>query len=198
MRSRNDGFGTPRRGRTAAPRAGGGSLPARAAGPGDWRSFGPLGPLTELVIRRLFVSDQVAAAKFGTGQPLTDSERERKELDRVRQDATSRSIDPGAVVAFFQNQMTASKVVQEGLFQRWTAQPEKAPTTRPDLGQLRLELDDITTGIMEMLVAAKAAWQLPPPLRRVRRPEDLVPEEALSRLDGLHRYALSVALQSLA
>ena len=41
-------------------------------------------PLTELMIRRLLLSDLVAAAKFGTGRPVNDSGRERKALDRVR------------------------------------------------------------------------------------------------------------------
>jgi chorismate mutase len=152
--------------------------------------------LTELAIRRLFVSDQVAAAKFGTGQPVDDPAREQKELNQVRQDATTRGIDPDAAMAFFQDQIIASKVVQKGLFQRWTAHPEQAPTTRPDLGQIRHQLDEITTGIMQQLVATKAVRQASPP-RQVGQPEALVSEDALNHLDDLHQRALSVALQSV-
>jgi chorismate mutase len=175
---------------------GGSVLPTTAAGNGDRRSFGPLGQLTELAIQRLFVSDQVAAAKFGTGQPVDDPAREREVLNQVRQDATTRGIDPDTAVAFFQDQIIASKVVQVGLFQRWIAHPEQAPTTRPDLGQIRNQLDEIAIGIMQQLAATKAARQASP-LCQVRQPEALVPEDALNHLDGLHRHALSVALQSL-
>lgn len=171
-------------------------FPITAAGNGDPRSFGPLGTLTELAIRRLLVSDQVAAAKFGTGQPVDDPAREQRELNQVRQDATTRGIDPDAAMAFFQDQIIASKVVQKGLFQRWTAHPEQAPTTRPDLGQIRHQLDEITTGIMQQLMATKAVRQASPP-RQVRQPEALVSEAALNHLDDLHQRALSVALQSV-
>ena len=78
-------------------------------------------------------------------------------------------------MAFFQNQIIASKVVQKGLFRRWTAHPEQAPTTRPDLGQIRHQLDEITTGIMQQLVATKANRQPSPPCQ-VRQPEALVSE----------------------
>ena len=84
--------------------------------------------------------------------------------------------------------MAASKLVQEGLQQRWTAYPEQAPTTRPDLSQIRLQLDDINTEIMRLLVTTIV----------VRRPDARFRGEALNRLDGLHRRALSVALRSVA
>lgn len=171
-------------------------FPITATGNGDPRSSGPLGTLTALAIRRLFVSDQVAAAKFGTGQPIDDPAREQKELNQIRQDATTRGIDPDAAMAFFQDQIIASKVVQKGLFQRWTAHPEQAPTPRPDLGQIRHQLDEITTGIMQQLVATKPVRQASPP-RQVRQPEALVSEAALNHLDDLHQRALSVALQSV-
>jgi chorismate mutase len=168
-----------------------------AAGDGDGRPLGPFGSLTELVIRRLFLSDLVAAAKFGTGRPINDPERERNELNRVRLDATSRGIDHERAVAFFRDQMAASKVIQEGMFQRWTADPRRAPTARPDLGRIRLQLDDITTGIMELLATRRALRLAPSLLRAVREPDAPVDDGALNRLDGLHRSALSLALRSL-
>lgn len=157
------------------------------------RSLGPLGPLTDLVIQRLLISDQVAAAKFGTGLPIDDPVREQQELASVRQSAVSLGIDPDATVGFFQQQITASKVVQQGLFDRWTAHPDQAPTTRPDLGTIRGELDQLTTELLAQLVAQKSLLS-----RTFECGIDLgladVTGEALNHLDALHRDALQVAL----
>lgn len=157
------------------------------------RSSGPLGPLTELVIRRLLIGDQVAAAKFGTGQPIDDPARERQELASVRRSAASLGIDQDATAGFFQQQMSASKVVQQGLFDRWATHPDQAPATRPDLGALRGELDQLTTELLAQLVAQKSllsrTFECGIDLRRAD-----VTGAALSHLDALHRDALQVAL----
>jgi chorismate mutase-like protein len=157
------------------------------------RSLGPLGPLTDLVIQRLLVGDQVAAAKFGTGQPIDDPVREKQELAAVRQSAISLGINPDAAVSFFQQQINASKVMQQGLFDRWTAHPDRAPTSRPDLGTIRTELDQLTTELLQQLVA-----QQPVLSHEFGCQIDLsladATGELLSHLDALHRHALQVAL----
>jgi chorismate mutase len=172
------------------------AVPAFAATPGDSDGTpGPLGPLTGLVIQRLVVSDQVAAAKFGTGQSIDDPAREQQELTGVRQSAETLGIDPTAAVAFFQQQITASKVVQQGLFDRWTAHPDQAPTTRPDLGTIRDELDRLTTELLQQLVAEQhlSASGLP---CRVDLGVARIGETLRHRLDALHRHALAVALSA--
>jgi chorismate mutase len=153
------------------------------------------GPLIELVIRRLFLGDLVAAAKFGTGLPLTDPAREQEELDHIRRDATRRGIDPEGAVALFQDQMDASKLLQDGLFRRWAAHPEEAPMIRPELGQIRLQLDEVTTEIMQLLTITETVGS-PARVPPARQADALVCEPALNRLDGLHRRALNVALRS--
>lgn len=157
-------------------------------------ALGPLGPLTELVIQRLLVSDQVAAAKFGTGQPIDDPAREQQELTAVRQSAETLGIDPDAAVAFFQQQITASKLVQQGLFDRWTAHPDQAPTTRPDLGQIRDELDQLTTELLQQLVAHQQLLIDGGPACRIDLSVAQFSGAAFHRLDALHRHALTVAL----
>jgi chorismate mutase len=184
----------------------GGTTPAMAASApasrhsagdtGTRPSLGRLGPLTDLAIQRLLVSDQVAASKFGTGQPIDDPVREKQELDQVRQDAVTLGIDPNATVAFFQNQITASKVVQQGLFDLWTAHPALAPTTRPDLTTIRNELDQLTTEILQQLVAVKDLLA-DNPTCRVQLAEARISGEIVNHLDALHRHALSVALASV-
>jgi chorismate mutase-like protein len=155
--------------------------------------LGPLGPLTDLVIQRLLVGDQVAAAKFGTGLPIDDPAREQQELAAVRQSALSLGISPDAAASFFQQQINASKVVQQGLFDRWTAHPDQAPTSRPDLGTIRTELDQLTTELLGQLVAQQSVLSHEFGCRIDLVLAD-VTGELLSHLDALHRHALQVAL----
>ncbi|WP_328606176.1 chorismate mutase [Amycolatopsis sp. NBC_00345] len=157
---------------------------------------GRLGPLTELVVQRLQVSDQVAAAKFGTGKPIDDPVRERQELAEVRERAATLGIDPDRTVSFFQDQIAASKVVQRGLFDRWTAHPDEAPTTRPDLNEIRAELDQLTTSLLGQLVATDGVRR-PGITCRVEVTAAQLSAIVVDRLDALHRNALRVASRSV-
>ncbi|MBB4686491.1 chorismate mutase [Amycolatopsis jiangsuensis] len=170
----------------AAPRQ---PAPAAAAA-------GRLGPLTDLVVERLFVGDEVAAAKFGTGKPIDDPAREEQELAEVRERAGALGIDPERTARFFRDQIEASKVVQRGLFARWTAHPGEAPTTRPDLAVIREELDALTTRLLDQLVATEPARDASIACR-VSAAEAAVSAVVLDRLDALHRNALRTALHSL-
>jgi chorismate mutase len=160
------------------------------------KPLGKLGPLTGLIIERLLVSDDVAASKFGTDSPIEDPVREAQVLEQVRRQAGAAGVDAEAAVAIFRDQITASKQVQRGLFDRWTAHPDKAPTTRPDLGQIRTRLDQLTT---DLLVELKNTE----PLRG--KPIDCsvqltlaeVTGAAVERLDTLHRQALRTATDSV-
>ena len=157
---------------------------------------GRLGPLTGLVVQRLKVSDQVAAAKFGTDKPIDDPVREQQELAEVRAQATALGIDPDRTAAFFQDQIAASKVVQRGLFDRWTQHPDQAPTTRPDLNEIRVELDQLTTSLLQQLVATDGVRH-PGIACRVQVTEAQLSAIVIDRLDGLHRDALRTALRSV-
>jgi len=159
-------------------------------------SLGSLGPLTDLAIQRLLVSDQVAASKFGTGKPVDDPAREQQELDGVRQRAVALGIAPAATVQFFQDQINASKVVQTGLLQQWTEHPDQAPTTRPDLGQIRQQLDELTTEILHELASTQAIRHQAPSCD-VQLWVASLSGLILNHLDALHRHALAVALGSV-
>ncbi|WP_328723439.1 chorismate mutase [Streptomyces sp. NBC_00247] len=160
------------------------------------RTAKPLGPLTDLVIQRIRVGDDVAASKFGTDSPIEDPVREAQVLEQVRTQAEAAGVNPQAAVAFFQDQITASKVVQQGLFARWTAHPEEAPTTRPDLGPIRAQLDQLTTDLLQELKNTEGLRD---------RPVACTVQLALAtgssavreRLDVLHRQTLRTATQSV-
>ncbi|HEV6952525.1 MAG TPA: gamma subclass chorismate mutase AroQ [Promicromonospora sp.] len=155
---------------------------------------GRLAPLIDLVVARLLVTDDVAAAKFGAGSPVDDPAREREVLDQVRARARDVGVDPGVAVAFFRDQITASKEVQRGLLARWAAHPTEAPATRPDLGTIRERLDELTTGLLRELAAAvelragagACPGRLAPTVRARAR-----------GLDALHRRAVEAATRSV-
>ncbi|WP_367573479.1 chorismate mutase [Streptomyces griseoaurantiacus] len=180
----------------AVPQALAAAAPASAEAPGGHTAtaepLGRLGPLTGLVIERLRVGDDVAASKFGTDSPIEDPVREQQVLEQVRTKAAALGLDPEDAAAFFQDQITAGKTAQKGLFARWTAHPEEAPTTRPDLAEIRERLDRLTTDLLDELKATEA-------LRA--KPVACTVQLALAggsatvreRLDTLHRQALGTA-----
>lgn len=108
--------------------------------------------LTELVIQRILVGDDVAASKYFSGKPVDDPVREQQILDSVRASAVQLGIDPDSTAAFFRAQIEASKVVQRGLLAYWAAHPDKAPTSGPDLNVIREKLDALTTQLLAELV----------------------------------------------
>ena len=108
--------------------------------------------LTELVIQRILVGDDVAASKYFSGKPVDDPVREQQIVDSVRASAVQLGIDPDSTEAFFRAQIEASKVVQRGLLAYWAAHPDKAPTSGPDLNVIREKLDALTTQLLGELV----------------------------------------------
>ncbi|GAA2562999.1 hypothetical protein GCM10010423_77500 [Streptomyces levis] len=158
--------------------------------------LGKLGPLTGLVIERIQISDDVAASKFGTDSPIEDPVREAQVLDSVRKQAEAAGVDADTAVAFFRDQITASKIVQRGLFDRWTAHPEEAPTTRPDLGPIRSKLDQLTTALLAELKDTEKVRSTPVACQ-VQLALAGVSGAAVEHLDPLHRQALRTATDSV-
>ncbi|MFK3979247.1 gamma subclass chorismate mutase AroQ [Micromonospora sp. NPDC050397] len=149
--------------------------------------------LADLAVRRLLLADQVAAAKFLTGQPVDDPVREREILDEVVAAARDIGLDPTVGMRFFRDQIEANKVVQRGLHARWRAQPSYGPHEQPDLARdVRPELDRITASMLRELLATTTGGGPD----GVDRPTGSGPE-ALRHLDALHRGALAVALRSV-
>ncbi|WP_235079673.1 chorismate mutase [Amycolatopsis orientalis] len=164
--------------------------------PATHQPFGRLGTLTELVIERLRVSDDVAAAKFGSDSPIDDPAREQQVLDEVRRQAAALGLAPDAAAMFFRDQITASKIVQRGLFARWTAHPGEAPVARPGLGQIRTRLDRLTTDLLRQLKATMPVRTQPVPCA-VQLTLAAGSAVVRKRLDPLHRQALGTAVHSV-
>ncbi|MET9633094.1 chorismate mutase [Lentzea sp. NPDC006480] len=157
-------------------------------------SVGPLGGLTDLAVRRIEVADLVAAAKFGTSQPIDDPAREQQVLDTVRTKAAALGLNPENAARFFRAQIEANKLVQRGLYARWTEHPEEVPRHKPDLGtEVRPILDRLTTDILAEL---KDTEQLRRPTLKCEIHATIAARSAvvLHHLDRLHENALTEAM----
>ena len=166
--------------------------PVSAVRPG---SAAALGPLTAIALQRILLGDKVAEAKFGTDQPIDDPVREQQELDAVAAMAGRAGLDPDASVRFFQAQIEANKLVQRGLYALWSQHPELRSSERPDLAtEVRPKLDRITAEIMQQLKATQDIRKDTVGCR-VLLMDAKLSAELHSRLDALHRKALTVALR---
>ncbi|MFF4504156.1 chorismate mutase [Streptomyces sp. NPDC001401] len=109
----------------------------------------PLHPVASLAAERLATADLVAAAKWGTDSPIDDPAREQVVLDNVAAQARQIGADPDEIRRIFRDQIEANKAVQRALYARWTAHPDQAPTTKPDLNVVRQTINRINTDLVQ-------------------------------------------------
>ena len=117
----------------------------------------PLEPLVDLIAQRLRTADAVSSATFGTPSPIDDPAREKDELDAAAAMASGQGLDPNVTRKIFSDQIEANKVIQYGLYARWTAHPDQAPKTKADLTTIRSQLNTITVDLIRDLASTKAA-----------------------------------------
>lgn len=121
----------------------------------------PLQPVAALSAERLATADLVAAAKWGTDSPIDDPAREQQVLDSVAAQAQQIGADPDEVRRIFRDQIEANKVVQRGLYAEWTAHPDRAPTTKPDLNVVRQTINRINTDLVRAVADSTPARTAP-------------------------------------
>jgi chorismate mutase len=151
--------------------------------------------LTAIAAQRVQLADTVAAAKWGTDAAINDPVREKAVLDAVAAKSAQQGINPKAVQAVFTDQIEANKAVQYGLYSRWRAHPEQAPTTRPALGQVRPILDRITDQLLAELKATQPLRANHSCTAQLTRTRNRI--ERTRHLDPLHEDALVRALSSI-
>jgi chorismate mutase len=152
-----------------------------------------LAQVVRLAAERAAVSDQVAAAKFGTGQAVTDPAREAVVVADARAQADREGVDPEWVARVVGDQIAASTQVQNDLLRQWSEHPDSQPAERPDLAQVRPEITRISN---ELVAALKAVEPV--------RADDACPASLAAAvtaqagdLDTVHRAALDRALVSV-
>ncbi|MFR9727748.1 chorismate mutase [Saccharopolyspora sp. MS10] len=149
--------------------------------------------IVRLARERAVLSDQVAASKFGSGKPVTDSAREAVVVDTARADATRDGVDPEWAARVFRDQIAASTHVQNELLRQWREHPDQRPSRQPDLAQVRPQLDRIGDELIAALKTATPARENPACGATL---EQVVGREAAD-LDPIHRAALDRALNSV-
>ncbi|MCM2391812.1 gamma subclass chorismate mutase AroQ [Streptomyces albipurpureus] len=182
-------------GATAASAAPLAADPRPTVGEAHSGSYGQLRTIAVLSAERLATADLVAAAKWGTASPIDDPAREQVVLDTVRQQAVEIGADPEATSRIFRDQIEANKVVQRGLHRLWTADPSQAPTWRPDLHEVRKEINRVNSGLVRAIADSATA-------RSAAYCRGLLTVSAVQvrhekQLDRLHGKALSRAVPSV-
>jgi chorismate mutase len=159
---------------------------------------GQLDTLVDLVVERLSLARDVAAAKYGSGDPIDDPIRERQILRSVGCALNTAPVSRRTGIRFFRDQIEASKVVQRGLYHRWHRHPEEIPATNPGLAvEVRPKLDRITAQIIQQFKCVdEVPCFKPGDVADLidRRFSAAVPERQLPRL---HRHAAAFAMRSL-
>lgn len=174
--------------------------PSLAQPPDDPESSigsGSLDRLAQLVMDRLALSLDVAAAKYFNGGPIDDPIREHQILASMVRELNGFGRHQQIARQFLADQIEANKIVQRQLHQRWHEHPEEVPAVRRSLSaEIRPDLDNITAqmirefmdmvevphvryGYIEYLVDAKLLTKMPS-----------------SDLQKAHRDAAVFALQS--
>ncbi|WP_091774954.1 chorismate mutase [Paraburkholderia steynii] len=148
--------------------------------------------LIALVSQRLSLAEPVARYKWAHHQPITDTPREQALLADVEKRAARAGVDPAFAHEFFQDQIDASKEVQNALFDTWRASrpPEGAA---PDLAtSLRPQLDKLTQSLITALARVQTLHAQDDCPTRVARGIDNW--KSLTRYDNTRNAALTRAL----
>ena len=145
--------------------------------------------LVDLAVQRILMSDEVAAIKFRSGDPVEDRRREQQVLAEAGRRAARLGLDQDVAIRFMQSQIHASKILQRGLLARWQSHPEQAPASTLNLESIRARLEQLDRLLLEQLRRVWAAYPLASLCRGLR--EVHTRAAAGHDLDLLHRRALA-------
>ncbi|MFI6123805.1 gamma subclass chorismate mutase AroQ [Streptomyces sp. NPDC051064] len=168
------------------------AVPAPTTGRG---SYSELRPLADLSAQRLGTAELVAAAKWGTGEPVDAPVREQQVLDAAARQAREVPADAVATVKIFRDQIEANKHVQRALHSRWDANPAHAPEEIPDLSAVHDKINRLNLALVRA-IAASAAPRAAPSCRATLTAA-AVHVRREWRLDRVHTTALVLALHSV-
>ncbi|AYY58355.1 chorismate mutase [Burkholderia multivorans] len=148
--------------------------------------------LVALASQRLALAEPVARWKWANRQPIEDRPREAALLAAVEQRAAQAGLDASFARTFFEDQIAASKAVQNALFATWraTQPPEGTP---PDLAtSTRPALDRLTQKMLAGLAQVAPLREAPDCQARLAR--SIANWKTLTRYDSSRTPALDTAL----
>lgn len=151
-------------------------------------------PLVDLAAQRMLLADAIAADKRATGRPIEDPVREAAVIDAAAARGQELGIDPAVVRLVVADQIRASKAVQQGLMQRWSAGNAQVPDV-VDTDEVRRTID-VLTDVLLVELGRSGPVRLEPTCdetlnlarRSVERDRDM---------DQLHSDAFGLALASI-
>lgn len=119
-----------------------------------------LQPLVRDSAKRIAVAREVALAKWDSGTPVEDVERENQVIETAVAAAKQRGLSEKFVASFFRAQIEANKTVQYGLLAEWY-RAGKAPSHSPvSLKEtIRPKLDELQTRLLDDLSSTFAIRQ---------------------------------------
>ena len=133
-----------------------------ATGPDRSEGFSTL---VALSAARLDLARQVALTKWDSRQPVADppgDPREQEVVAAAAQEAGARGLPGELVIAFFTDQIEASKLVQFALMARWRREGRGPAGPRADLrNELRPALDRLRPRFIDELVATRSLRERP-------------------------------------
>jgi cyclohexadienyl dehydratase len=104
---------------------------------------------------RLEAMQAVAAAKWMSGEPVLDPEREAAVLAAVQQRASTLGLDPDTTAALFQHEINVARGMQVRFHEHWRREQRCEPCALPaSLAEVRARIDAATTSQLESLYIA--------------------------------------------
>ena len=108
--------------------------------------------LLDSIEQRLAIADAVALHKWDNHQPVQDSPREQRVLERVRKAAPSHNLSPERATQFFSDQIEANKLRQYHLLSQWNLVEAAPDIPRLDLIlEIRPQLDLLQAQMLDRL-----------------------------------------------
>ncbi|MEH2211785.1 gamma subclass chorismate mutase AroQ [Nostoc sp.] len=153
----------------------------------------PVDKLLKLIQQRLLIAHDVARWKWNQKRPIEDLKREQELLLKVRQQATTHSLEPDRVAAFFQAQIEAGKLIQTADFKNWQKQGIKSFANVPDLNQtLRPSLDKLNTEFLFALTELTSVLGCPHIQELIQSRSQVIIQG-----DGIDRQVQNLAISPL-
>src|SRR5258707_11913537 len=116
-------------------------------------AVGQLQPLVETTAHRLMIGEQVALAKWDSGNAVEDAPREAQVILGAMKDGVAKGLDESSVSNFFNAQIEANKFVQYALLADWYRTGKAREHAPVDLLKLiRPQLDEVQKSLIAELV----------------------------------------------